>query len=104
MELRKDITEIIEEFAKSTQYFTNCSYTELLTKKIKTNNLDYIELLSRAYCIDLERRKFYPYSLIFIINEKIIYKRLDILERDTNKYKNSKDYLLEMKQILIVDH
>ena len=94
------IEENIEEFAKSIQYyFINNTYDKLLTGEIKTNNLDYIELMSEIYTNE-NKSTNYSYPLIFITEEKMVFRKIYIQDIDSKRYKNSKDYLLLIKQIL----
>ena len=94
----KDVTEkIIEEFAKSTQYFTNNEFSRLLTGEIKNNNLNYLDIISDIY----EKNscsKNYPYPLIIIFKEKMIFEKFYIEEKDSAKHKNAIDYYLRIIQ------
>jgi len=94
----------IEDFARSTKYFIDGGYQNLIMKKIdeeqmKKNNEDYIDLLSKAYENDLKGKKF-EIPLIFIIKEKMIAEKLRILNLTSNKNNSSKDYLSSMKKVL----
>ena len=105
----EDVTEkCIEDFSKSTKYFTNGGFAKLLTGTYNdnnNNNKDYIDKLSEIYDNDLKGMEF-PDPLIFIIKEKMIYDKLYIPTKDSNKnnnarkYVNSKDYLKRIKEIL----
>ena len=97
----KDVTEqCIKDFAKSTKYFTYGGFAKLLIDKNYYNpNKNYIDLLSDIYDNDLNGTKF-DIPLIFIIKEKMKYEELIIPETSSKKYKNSKDYLKRMKEIL----
>jgi ABC-type multidrug transport system fused ATPase/permease subunit len=99
----KDVTkECIEEFAKCTQYFTNGGFAKLLTGIDGENyneKKDYIDKLSEIYDNDLKEMEF-PDPLIFIIKEKMIYDELLIPTKESYEYKNSKDYLKRIKEIL----
>ena len=98
--VEKDITDkCIEEFAKCTQYFTNGGFSKLLTGEIKSNKKKYIDKLSEIYDNDLNNMEF-PSPLIFIIKEKNTYDKLMIPKRNSKEYKNSKDYLNRIKEIL----
>ena len=102
-----DVTEkCIEDFSKSTKYFTNGGFARLLTGTDNNDkNKDYIDKLSEIYDNDLKGMEF-PDPLIFIIKEKMIYDKLYIPTKDSNKskdtrkYENSKDYLKRIKEIL----
>ena len=99
----KDVTkQSIRAFAQCTQYFTNGGFSKLLTG-IDNNNdnkkQDYLDKLSEIYENDLRDMKF-PYPLIFTNKEKMIYDELFIPQKDSNEYKNSKDYLKRIKEIL----
>ena len=100
-----DVTDqCIEDFSKSTRYFTNGGFSKLLTgiDKINRNGKDSIDILSEIYENDLAGMTF-PDPLIFIIKEKMIYEKLYIPtknSKDSEKYKNSKDYLKRLKEAL----
>ena len=102
-----DVTEkCIEDFSKSTKYFTNGGFAKLLTGTDNNDkNKDYIDKLSEIYDNDLKGMEF-PDPLIFIIKEKMIYDKLYIPTKDQNKnkdsrkYENSQDYLKRIKEIL----
>jgi len=102
-----DVTEqCIEDFSKSTKYFTNGGFAKLLTGTDNYNkNKDYIDKLSEIYDNDLKGMEF-PDPLIFIIKEKMVYDKLYIPTKDSNKnkdsrkYVNSNDYLKRIKEIL----
>ena len=100
-----DVTEqCIEDFSKSTRYFTNGGFAKLLTgiDEIDKNGKDSIDILSDIYENDLAGMTF-PDPLIFIIKEKMIYEKLYIPtkdSKDSEKYKNSKDYLKRLKEAL----
>ena len=96
--------ECILDFAKSTKYFINGEFQNLLMEKIdeedlKKQNKDYIDLLSDKYNNDLEGKKF-DIPLIFIVKEKMSYETLKIQKIISSKKNSSKDYLSFMKKIL----
>ena len=96
--------QCIEDFSKSTRYFTNGGFAKLLTgiDKINKNGKDSIDILSEIYENDLAGMTF-PDPLIFIIKEKMIYEKLYIPtknSKNSEKYKNSKDYLKRLKEVL----
>ena len=96
------ITEdIIKEFAKSTQYFTNGSFSKLLTGSIQIKKKKMIDKLSKVYENDLKNIEFKE-PLIFIhqIKGKLYHYRLCIDDDNLEKYKNSLDYLLKLKEIM----
>ena len=101
----KDVTEqCIEDFSKSTRYFTNGGFSKLLTgtDNIDREGKDSIDILSDIYENDLAGMTF-PDPLIFIIKEKMKYDKLYIPTKDSKnaeKYKNSKDYLQRIKEAL----
>ena len=102
---QKDVTEkCICDFAKSTKYFINNEFQNLLMEKIdkedlKKKNKDYIDLLSEKYNNDLEGKKF-DIPLIFIIKEKMSYEPLKIEKIISNPKNSSKEYLSYIKNIL----
>ena len=96
----KDVTEkCIKDFAKCTHYFTNGGFAKLLLNTDKWGNENYVDLLTKVYTSDLKDMK-YPDPLIFIIKEKMIYDNFFVPTSDSDKYKDSNDYLNRMKQIL----
>jgi nucleoside-triphosphatase THEP1 len=97
----KDVTEEkIKQFAQCTQYFTNGGFAQLLTKDKDNDDIekDSIDKLEVVYDNDLERD--FPIPLIFTNKEKMIYEKLYISKNESNKYKNSRDYLQRLKEIL----
>ena len=95
-----DITEkIIGEFASAVKYFINGGFFKLLTGIEKNINYDYIDELSEVYSNDLSKMKFQD-PLIFIIKDKKRYDELYIPSKYSKEYKNSKDYLKRIKEIL----
>jgi MoxR-like ATPase len=102
---KKDVTEsCIRDFAKSTKYFIDGGFQNLIMKKIDEEKLkkekkDHIDLLSDAYENDLKGKKF-DIPLIFIIKEKMIAEELEITKIVSNKNNSSKDYLESMKKVL----
>ena len=100
--------ECISNFAKSTTYFLDGGFQDLIMKDINEKELkkekkDYIDLLSEAYESDLKNKKF-NIPLIFINKEKKVYEKLEIEKIISNKNNNSKDYLKCMKQMLYIDN
>ena len=96
-----DVTEkCIEEFAKCTQYFTNGGFAKLLTER-KLAKKNVISILSKVYENDLRNMKF-PAPLIFIFkkNNKNYFDKLKIPEKESKRYKSSKDYLQRFIEIL----
>ena len=54
----KNVTDsLIKEFTFSIQYFTNNIFAKLLTGIIKTDEIDYIDILSEVYNNDLKEYK-----------------------------------------------
>ena len=97
----KDVTDDrIKQFALSTKYFTDGGFSQLLTgiDTIANSKKDSIDKLSTIYNNDLNRDFSTP--LIFIIKEKMIYDRLFIPSNESKHYKNSKDFLKRLKEIL----
>ena len=102
IENKKDVTEdCIKKFAKCTQYFTNGGFAQLLTKFDKNAKVNVIKILSEVYKNDLIKMKF-ENPLIFVYKNKddYFYRQLFLPEKDSNKYNNSKEYLLKIKEIL----
>ena len=96
----KDVTEkCIQDFANCTKYFTNGGFAKLLTGIDKNEKKDIIDKLSDIYENDLNNTTF-PTPLIFIIKEEMRYEKLYIPTKDSEEYKNSKDYLKRFKEIL----
>ena len=94
-----DVTkQCIEKFAKCTKYFTNGGFAKLLTEKNDNNEKDYIDKLSEIYDNDLKNIIFES-PLIFTNKEKS-YDELYIPSKDSKEYKNSKDFLSQIKRIL----
>ena len=75
-------------------------FSKLITNKIinKEKN-DYIKLLSAMYENDLMFNE-YKYPLLFINEENKTIQRLFLDQQYFYKYKNSKDYLNKIKEIL----
>jgi len=102
---KKDVTEkCIEDFSKSTRYFTNGGFAKLLTgtDNIDRKGKDSIDILSDIYENDLAGMTF-PDPLIFINKEKMKYEKIYIPtkdSKDSEKYKNSKDFLQRIKEAL----
>ena len=96
----QNITEkILEDFAKSTLYFTSGGFSKLLTNIIKFNNDEnksYIDILSDIYNNDLQNQTF-PHSLMFINKENMNFERFNIEKINSYEFQNSKDYLKKMK-------
>ena len=69
----KDVTEkCIEDFSKSSKYFTKSGFAKLLTETSNNDDdddKDYIDKLSEIYNNELKDMEF-PDPLIFIIKEK----------------------------------
>ena len=103
-EIINDNTEkIIMDFAKSIKYFLDGGFQNLIMmdineEKLKKENKDIIELLSKVYENDLENKKF-DIPLIFINKEEKSYESLKLDDVISNKINNSKDYLTYMKKM-----
>jgi len=98
----EDITKKrITEFAKCTRYFTNGGFAELLTNESENYKeyTNFIDKLSAAYKDDLSKINFNT-PLIFLNYEKRKVHPLYIPGKDSKEYKNSKDYLKRIKEIL----
>ena len=104
----EDVTEkCIEDFSKSTKYFTKSGFAKLLTETSNNDDdddKDYIDKLSEIYNNELKDMEF-PDPLIFINKEKKIYHELYIPSKKESSenekiYKNSKDFLKQIKEIL----
>ena len=91
--------EYIQEFANCIKYFTSGGFADLLIKKNDYKNQGYIELYSNIYENILEGIKF-DIPLTFKVNEEMKYIQVKILEKDSTEYKDSKDYLNEIKKVL----
>ena len=108
-EIIKDKTEeCIHDFAKSTTYFLDGGFQNLIMEdideeKLKKENKDYIDLLSETYENDLKGKKF-EIPLIFINKEKMAYETFNIEDIISKENNNSKDYLLCMKRMLYIDN
>ena len=92
----------IVEFAKCTRYFTNGGFAKLLTgidKYNKDKTKDYIDKLSEVYDDDLSCMTF-PSPLIFLNPEKMKVHYFKVPEKDSQEYKNSKEFLSRIKEIL----
>ena len=94
-----DTENCIKDFAKCTRYFTNGGCSKLLTGIDKSEKKNYIDKLSEIYDNDLRNMELST-PLIFITKEKMIYNKLPISLNDLSDYKNSKDYLKKIKNIL----
>ena len=91
--------EYIQEFANRIKYFTVGGFADLHIKKNDYKNQGYIELFSNIYENILEGIKF-DIPMTFKVNEEMKYIQLKILEKDSTEYKDSKDYLNEIKSVL----
>ena len=94
-ENQKDVTEsCIEDFAKSTQYFTNGGFAKLLTGEINTGKKYVINILSKVYENDLKKMKFEnPLIFTYEVNKKLYYHKLYFPKKDSKQYQSSKDFL-----------
>jgi len=107
-EIIKDNTEkCILDFAKSTTYFLDGEFANLIMndideEKLKKENKDHIDLLSEAYVNDLKGKKF-DIPLIFINKEKKKYEDLKI-DDVVKKTNNLKTYLEYMKKMLYIEN
>jgi midasin (ATPase involved in ribosome maturation) len=99
----KDITQdSIPQFAKCTPYFTNGSFAKLLTGTDKNKNddkKDYVDKLSEVYKNDLENMEFKE-PLIYKNKDKLKFEKLYIPSHDSQEYKNSVEFLAELKKFL----
>ena len=96
----KDVTkQCIDEFAKSTKYFTEGGFSKLLTAKEKNDKKDVIDKLSEVYNNDLRNMEF-DAPLVFIIKEKKEYKILYIPTKESKKYNSTIDFLKKIKELL----
>ena len=99
----KDITQdSIPQFAKCTPYFTNGSFAKLLTGTDKNKNddkKDYVDKLSGVYKNDLENMEFKE-PLIYKNKDKLKFEKLYIPSHDSQEYKNSVEFLAELKKFL----
>ena len=96
----EDVTEeCIKKFSECTRYFTEGGFANLLTENKESKKIDYIDSLSYWYENDLINSKF-PYPLIFTNKQKKEYIQLEIPDKNETRYRNSKDYLNEIKRIL----
>ena len=110
----KNITKAYSErFSRCTKYFTNGGFAKLLTGESefdKGDNLDNVDILSKAYDNDLGNINFSA-PLIFIKKdiikndkngkneEKYSIEEFRIDSTNLNKFNNSKDYLLKIKEL-----
>ena len=98
MAQNKDFTkETIEEFSKSTQYFTMGRFSKLLLNQNFGKTIECVDILSEIYDYDLRNDKF-DIPLYFIIKTKGISEKLYFSE--SIKYKEEKNFLKEFKSIL----
>ena len=97
----KDVSEeIINQCASCTQYFINGIFTKILLDydNYPNKEKDYLDILSEIYEYDLKEEFKEP--LIFFIKEKKTLSELYIPSKESKEYKNTKDYLKKMKQVL----
>ncbi len=105
--VKVDVTDkCIQDFAKSTKYFIDGGFQNLIMEEINENNLkkenkDYVDLLSDVYENDLKGKSF-DIPLIFIIKETMRYEELEITKITSKKNISSKDYLSYLKKALFI--
>ena len=103
LELDKDKKEeYIQDFSKYSLYFTNHNFAKILTEKdlnCKNDKKNFIHKIEETYEKDLINKTFTT-PLLYINTEKMIYDKFYFLEENSNRYKNTKDYLRKLKEIL----
>ena len=94
------IAEYWEEFFESIKYFTVGGFAKMLTEIYENKNKDYIDLLSNKYGNDFKYEKFC--TSLFTIKEKkfFLYIPIKIPDKFINIFKNSEDFLSEVKKAL----
>ena len=103
-ENKEDVTEqCIKEFSKCTRYFTNGGFSRLMTGLDKYDDSNELDILSKVYDNDLRNMKF-TIPLIFIIKELRLYHKLTIPEKNSTEYKNNKEYLERIDEILNLNY